>query len=217
MNIAFKDAKFKNFRFRSSTNAEDLDDFNGAGLYDSKTGIIGDSIKTFEKAIKQVWASVWNEASYNERELFGIDQQNIAMGVLVHRSFPDELANGVIITKNIFRENIPGITVNVQKGENSVVKPEKGEICEQFVAYHFNDGKDETDFDIDYTSNSNLNNNEPLLTRKEMSNLYDVSKKIETKMYRYWRKNQFHPVDIEFKIVGEKRDLYIKQVRPFND
>ncbi|KRD58412.1 pyruvate phosphate dikinase [Flavobacterium sp. Root935] len=217
LNMAFKDAKLKNFRFRSSTNAEDLDDFNGAGLYDSKTGILGDSIKTFEKAIKQVWASVWNEASYNERELFGIDQQNIAMGVLVHRSFPDELANGVIITKNIFRENFPGITVNVQKGENSVVKPEKGEICEQFVAYHFNDGKDETDFDIDYTSNSNLNNNEPLLSRKEMSNLYTVSKKIETKIYRYWRKNQFHPVDIEFKIVGEKRDLYIKQVRPFND
>lgn len=217
LNIAFKDAKFKNFRFRSSTNAEDLDDFNGAGLYDSKTGILGDSIKTFEKAIKQVWASTWNEASYNERELFGIDQQNIAMGVLVHRSFPDELSNGVIITKNIFRKNFPGITVNIQKGENSVVKPEKGEICEQFVAYHFNDGKDETDFDIDYTSNSNLNNNEPLLSRKEMSNLYTVSKKIETKMYRYWRKNQFHPVDIEFKIVGEKRDLYIKQVRPFND
>jgi len=217
LNTAFKNAQFKNFRFRSSTNAEDLDDFNGAGLYDSKTGILGDSIKTFEKAIKQVWASVWNEASYNERELFGIDQQNIAMGVLVHRSFPDELSNGVVITKNIFRENFPGITVNVQKGENSVVKPEKGEICEQFVAYHFNSGTNDDDFDVDYTSNSNLNDNEPLLSRKEMSRLFLVSKKIEERMYRYWRKNQFHPVDIEFKIVGENRDLYIKQVRPFND
>jgi len=217
LNMAFKNAKFKNFRFRSSTNAEDLDDFNGAGLYDSKTGILGDSIKTFEKAIKQVWASVWNEASYNERELFGIDQQNIAMGVLVHRSFPDELANGVVITKNIFRQNFPGITVNVQKGENSVVKPEKGEICEQFVAYHFNSGTNDDDFDVDYTSNSNLNDNEPLLSRKEMSRLFMVSKKIEEKMYRYWRKSLFHPVDIEFKIVGENRDLYIKQVRPFND
>ncbi|KAF2517640.1 PEP/pyruvate-binding domain-containing protein [Flavobacterium foetidum] len=217
LNLAFKDAKFKNFRFRSSTNAEDLNDFNGAGLYDSKTGIVGDSIKTFEKAIKQVWASVWNEASYNERELFGIDQQHIAMGVLVHRSFPDELANGVVITKNIFRANFPGITVNIQKGENSVVKPEKGEICEQFVAYHFEDRKDDQDFEIDYTSNSNLNDNEPLLSRKEMSNLFNVSKKIEEKMHRYWRKNQNQPVDIEFKIVSEKRDLYIKQVRPFND
>jgi len=217
LNLAFKNAKFKNFRFRSSTNAEDLDDFNGAGLYDSKTGIMGDSIKTFEKAIKQVWASVWNEASYNEREIYGIDQHNIAMGVLVHRSFPDELANGVVITKNIFRQNFPGITVNIQKGENSVVKPEKGEVCEQFVAYHFNSGTSDEDFDVDYTSNSNLNNNEPLLSRTEMSRLFMVSKKIEEKMYRYWRKNAFHPVDIEFKIVGESRDLYIKQVRPFND
>lgn len=217
LNQTFKNASFKNFRFRSSTNAEDLDDFNGAGLYDSKTGIMGDSIKSFEKAIKQVWASVWNEASYNERELFGIDQQNIAMGVLVHRSFPEEIANGVVITKNIFRKNFPGFTVNVQKGENSVVKPEKGEICEQFTAYHISEGNNDEDFEIDYTSNSNLNNNEPLLSQKEISNLYLVSKKIETKMYRYWRKNQFHPVDIEFKIVGEKRDLYIKQVRPFNE
>lgn len=194
-----------------------MDDFNGAGLYDSKTGIMGDSIKTFEKAIKQVWASAWNESSYMERELFGIDQQSIAMGVLVHRSFPDELANGVIITKNIFRENFSGITVNIQKGENSVVKPAKGEVCEQFVIYHFNTGTDTDDFDVDYTSNSNLNNNEPLLTRKEIGNLFLVSKKIESKMYRYWRKNLFHPVDIEFKIVGANRDLYIKQVRPFNE
>ncbi|QSB26048.1 PEP/pyruvate-binding domain-containing protein [Flavobacterium sp. CLA17] len=217
LNQTFKNTAFKNFRFRSSTNAEDMADFNGAGLYDSKTGIIGDSVKTFEKAIKQVWASTWNEASYTERELFGIDQQSIAMGVLVHRSFPDELANGVIITKNIFRKNFSGITVNVQKGENSVVKPEKGEICEQFVIYHFNTGTGADDFDVDYTSNSNLNRNEPLLTRKEISTLFLVSNKIDSKMYRYWRKNLFHPVDIEFKIVGENRDLYIKQVRPFNE
>ncbi|MDQ6469306.1 PEP/pyruvate-binding domain-containing protein [Flavobacterium sp. LHD-80] len=218
LNETFKNAKFKNFRFRSSTNAEDLDDFNGAGLYDSKTGILGDSVKTFEKAIKQVWASVWNEGSYNERELFGIDQQSIAMGVLVHRSFPDEIANGVVITQNIFRKNFPGITVNIQKGENSVVKPEKGEICEQFTAYYLTPEKTtDEDFNVDYTSNSNLNHNEPLLNRKEMIRLNLVSQKIQTQMDRYWKKNRLNPVDIEFKIVGENRDLYIKQVRPFNE
>lgn len=218
LNQTFKNAAFKNFRFRSSTNAEDLDDFNGAGLYDSKTGILGDSVKTFEKAIKQVWASVWNEGSYNERELFGIDQRSIAMGVLVHRSFPDELANGVIITQNIFRKDFPGITVNIQKGENSVVKPEKGEVCEQFTAYYLMPEKTaDEDFNVDYTSNSNLNNNEPLLNRNEMIRLNSVSQKIETQMNRYWKKNRLNPVDIEFKIVGENRDLYIKQVRPFNE
>ncbi|MFB9081002.1 hypothetical protein ACFFWB_26925 [Flavobacterium procerum] len=44
-------------------------------------------------------------------------------------------------------------------------------------AYHFNERKDDSDFDIDLYLNSNLNNNEPLLTRSEMSNLSNVSQK----------------------------------------
>ena len=208
---------FKNFRFRSSTNAEDIDGFNGAGLYESKTGILGDSIKTFEKAIKQVWASVWNERSYWERELFGIDQKNIAMGILVHRAFPDELANGVIISKNLARDNFPGITVNIQKGENSVVKPEKGVVCEQFSAYDFNIFEPNSNTDIDYVSQSNLNDNKPLLSVAEINKIYRVTKDIQSQMNRYWNKIKFKNVDIEFKIVGEKRELYIKQVRIFND
>ncbi|MBF4470073.1 PEP/pyruvate-binding domain-containing protein [Flavobacterium sp. HJJ] len=210
--------KFKNFRFRSSTNAEDIDGFNGAGLYESKTGIVGDSIKSFEKAIKQVWASVWNESSYWEREIFGIDQNNIAMGVLVHRSFPDELVNGVVITTNLFRKDFEGITVNVQKGENSVVKPNKGEICEQFTAYDLNIfGEKSDNVDVDYISNSSLNDSKPLLSIAEINNLFKTCKKIESKMNRYWNKFTRKSVDIEFKIVGEKRNLYIKQVRVFND
>jgi pyruvate,water dikinase len=210
--------KFRNFRFRSSTNAEDIEGFNGAGLYESKTGIVGDSIKSFEKAIKQVWASVWDESSYWEREIFGIDQSNIAMGVLVHRSFPDELANGVVITKNLYRKDFSGITVNIQKGENSVVKPNKGEVSEQFTAYDLNlFGTKNNNLDVDYTSNSSLNENKPLLTITEINNLYKACKTIETKMNQYWNKFNRKPVDIEFKIVGEKRELYIKQVRVFND
>jgi pyruvate, water dikinase len=218
LNEKLGNSNFKNFRFRSSTNAEDIEGFNGAGLYESKTGIYGDSIKTFEKAIKQVWASVWNESSYYERVIFNIDQKNIAMGVLVHRAFPDELANGVVITKNLFRDNFSGITINVQKGENSVVKPEKNVICEQFTVYDFSLFDDvRKNYDVDYVSLSNLNENKPLLTNSEIDNLYNVSKKIERKMHIFWKKMTFHPVDIEFKIVGEKRELYIKQARAFND
>lgn len=212
-----KQIEFKNFRFRSSTNAEDIDGFNGAGLYESKTGILGDSTKTFEKAIKQVWASVWNESSYWERELFGIDQRNIAMGVLVHRAFPDELANGVIISKNLARDNFPGITVNIQKGENSVVKPEKGVVCEQFSAYDFNLFEPNLDTDVDYVSLSNLNDNKPLLNIAEINKIYRVTKNIQSRMNRYWNKLQYKNVDLEFKIVGENRELYVKQVRIFND
>ncbi|SEP59182.1 PEP/pyruvate-binding domain-containing protein [Flavobacterium urocaniciphilum] len=209
---------FKNFRFRSSTNAEDIDDFNGAGLYESKTGILGDTVKTFEKAIKQVWASVWNESSYWERELFGIDQNSIAMGVLVHRAFPDEIANGVIITKNLHRTDLPGITVNIQHGENSVVKPAKGEVCEQFTIYDFNEfNTRKHEYEVDYISHSNLNNNQNLMNKEEINSLYEVCKKIERKMNRCWNNLTNKPVDIEFKIIGKERTIYIKQVRPFNN
>ena len=140
------------------------------------------------------------------------------MGVLVHRSFPDELANGVVITKNLFRKDFSGITVNIQKGENSVVKPEKGEVCEQFTAYDLNlFNTKNNNLDVDYISNSSLNENKPLLTAEEINNLYHVSKKIESKMNQHWNKFNIKPVDLEFKIVGEKRELYIKQARIFND
>ena len=209
--------EFKNFRFRSSTNAEDIDGFNGAGLYESKTGILNDAKKSFEKAIKKVWASVWNESSYWERDYFNIDQKSIAMGVLVHRAFIDELANGVVISKNLTRGDFPGITVNVQIGENSVVKPEKNMICEQFTVYDFNQNTSTKPLEIDYNSQSNLNSNKPILSLQEIENLYKSIKKIQFDIARYWNKNRYQPIDVEFKIVGEKRDLYIKQVRVYND
>ena len=210
-------SSFKNFRFRSSTNAEDIENFNGAGLYESKTGILNDEKKSFEKAIKQVWASVWNESSYWERAYFGIDQTTIAMGILVHRAFPDELANGVVISKNLTRSDFPGMTINVQIGENSVVKPEKNVTCEQFTVYDFDETDMKKQLEIDYSSQSNLNDNKPILSATEIEYLYHSIKKIQRELAKFWSKKYYRPIDVEFKIVGDKRDLYIKQVRVYND
>ncbi|MCD9855706.1 PEP/pyruvate-binding domain-containing protein [Epilithonimonas sp. JDS] len=211
--------QFKNFKFRSSTNAEDLAGFNGAGLYDSKSAILGDSVKTVEKAILDVWASFWNERAFHERDIFNIDHLSCAMGILVHRSFPDELANGVLITKNIYRKEYQGITVNVQKGEESVVKPEIGVTCDEFYVHNFNflDNK----LSVDYRSTSSLNDKKPILKTSEIETLFKISPKIEGKMYTLWKKykiaNKPMPLDIEFKIVGENRTLYIKQARAYMD
>lgn len=211
--------EFKNFKFRSSTNAEDLAGFNGAGLYDSKSAKLGDSVKTVEKAILDVWASFWNERAFHEREIFNIDHLSCAMGILVHRSFPDELANGVLITKNIYRKEYQGITVNVQKGEESVVKPEIGVTCDEFYVHNFNylDNK----LSVDYRSTSSLNDKKPILKSSEIETLFKISPKIEGKMYSLWKKykiaNKPMPLDIEFKIVGGDRVLYIKQARAYMD
>lgn len=209
---------FKNFRFRSSTNAEDMEGFNGAGLYDSKTAIIGDADKTVEKAILDVWSSFWNFRAFQERDLFGIDHESCAMGVLVHRSFPDEKANGVLVTRNLYRDQYAGITVNVQLGEESVVKPEPGVTCDEFYCHNFNYLGS---FVVDYRSTSSLNSGKPILTETEIKKLFDISPVLERKLYLLWQKRKMakrsYPLDIEFKYLGDEKQLYIKQARAYMD
>lgn len=209
---------FKNFRFRSSTNAEDMEGFNGAGLYDSKTAIIGDTEKTVEKAILEVWSSFWNFRAFQERDLFGINHESCAMGVLVHRSFPDETANGVLVTRNLYRDKYAGITVNVQLGEESVVKPEPGVTCDEFYCHNFNGFGS---FVVDYRSTSSLNSGKPILTETEIKKLFDISPVLERKLYLLWQKRKMakrsYPLDIEFKYLGDEKQLYIKQARAYMD
>ncbi|WP_050380815.1 PEP/pyruvate-binding domain-containing protein [Chryseobacterium sp. Hurlbut01] len=209
---------FKNFRFRSSTNAEDMEGFNGAGLYDSKSAILGDTEKTVEKAILDVWSSFWNFRAFQERDLFGINHESCAMGVLVHRSFPDEKANGVLVTKNMYRDKYDGVTVNVQLGEESVVKPESGMTCDEFYCHNFNGFGS---FVVDYRSTSSLNNGKPVLTETEIKKLFNISPTLERRLNQLWQKRKmskaYYPLDIEFKYLGDEKKLYIKQARAYMD
>jgi hypothetical protein len=82
---------------RSSTNAEDLPGFSGAGLYDTVPNARGaDAVAT---AVKKVWASVWNLAAYEERELYHIDHRQVYGAVLVQIGIAATAA-GVLVTSH---------------------------------------------------------------------------------------------------------------------
>ncbi len=125
-------------RFRSSSTAEDVDGFNGAGVYASYTGFLDPSqqpkpkekLQSVEQAVKLVWASYWTYGAFEERRMAGIPHLKGRMGVLVHPRFDDtaEAANGVLLLA-VRRD--PGgdaveMTVNVQKGSTSVTNPVPG-------------------------------------------------------------------------------------------
>jgi pyruvate, water dikinase len=201
----------KNIRFRSSTNSEDISGFNGAGLYDSFTGIIGDPDKTIEKAIRKTWASLWNFGAFEERDYFKIDHKSVAMAVLVHRSFPSEAANGVVITKNLYNPNNPALTINVQIGDISVVKPAENYLPDQIIYYTYSD----TSNIIEYINHSNVPGMEgkTVMTADELKVLKDYCMAI---YFHYCIINfECNPMDIEFKvdIVDGVRKIYIKQAR----
>src|SRR5438046_9606840 len=80
---------------RSSTNSEDLPNFNGAGLYSTVPNVRSD--EQLVEAIKTVWASVWNFEAYEARERAGIDHAQIYMAVLIQEGINSE-SSGVMIT-----------------------------------------------------------------------------------------------------------------------
>ena len=216
-----RDTLFHRMRFRSSTNAEDAYGFSGAGLYTSKTGILGDEKKSVEKAIKKVWASLWSYPAYMERVYFNMNQKNLYMGILVHRSFPNEAVNGVAITKNIYREGNYGYVVNAQLGNENVVQPRSGVVNDQFICYPPMSNDLYVDKNvIDIITTGNLNNGQLVMTEVEIETL---AKQLDY-IKRYFAARSLirtdyvdFGVDVEFKLNGENRQLYIKQARFYND
>ncbi|MEZ7999714.1 MAG: PEP/pyruvate-binding domain-containing protein [Flavobacteriales bacterium] len=219
-------SSFNRFRFRSSTNAEDMKGFSGAGLYSSKTALTGSNIvekdegKTIENALRKVWASLWKDSAYDERAYFNIQQEDVMMGILVHRSFPDEEVNGVAISKNLYRENNLGFVVNAQLGDSSVVQPNPAITCDQFICYPTQESGFYTQNQtIEIITTSSLNDFNLVMTSDEIYRLANVIQGI--KKYFYYRDftsatfNEY-ALDFEFKLEKDSRELYIKQVRPFN-
>ena len=130
-------------RFRSSTNAEDLDGFTGAGLYVSKTGNLNDPQHPVLDAVREVWSSVWYFRAFEERSYRNIKHEAVGMALLVIRSFPNEEATGVAITNNPYDKAglEPAFYINVQYGGTSVVLPDPNITTDQIIYYYFYSGQ----------------------------------------------------------------------------
>ncbi len=205
-------------RYRSSTNAEDLSGFNGAGLYTSRTGDPNDPTDPIEDAVRAVWASVWNFRAYEEREYYSIDHTQIGMALLVHHSFPDEEANGVAITANVYDSSglEPAFYVNVQEGEASVVLPDPDVTTDQFLYYFELPGQPI----VFIQSSSEVPEGETVLT---VSETYELGVGLQAihDFFRpvYGTSGDFYGMDVEFKFddlgSGEAPTLHVKQARPY--
>ena len=122
---------------RSSTNAEDLPGFNGAGLYDTVPNVHGK--QALGEALKTVWASLWNLRAVEERSAFGIDHRQVFAGVLVQVGV-NATAAGVLVSKNLWDpRDDDGFTINAKWGLGmKVVEGQK--VPEQIIFDATNDG-----------------------------------------------------------------------------
>jgi hypothetical protein len=203
-------------RFRSSSNTEDLPGFNGAGLYLSLSGALNDPERPIERAILSVWASLWNSRAYDEREYGNIDQARVAMGVLVHPAFRSERANIVAISRGVFDPTRSDVHyLNAQEGEASVANPAAGVTTEQLI-HHWRllPGTPE----IEYQAQSSLKAGAAVLSLADVRKVSCQLRAIHTHFQKQLDpelENRWFAMDVELKIVGDGRDVVVKQARPY--
>lgn len=204
-------------RFRSSSNTEDLPNFTGAGLYTSVAAYLDDEEDTIENGLREVWASLWNSRAYDERRFAGIDETNIAMGVLVHPAYPSEEANGVAVTRNVLDLTRGDVYYfNVQAGEASVTNPAPGITTEQLT---YNWGR--TPLLMYQSESSLLTALEPprsrVLSEGEATGLacaMDAIHEWFQPLLDPDNQDPYFTMEAEFKLIGPQRQLLIKQARP---
>lgn len=143
-------------KFRSSATAEDIPNFDGAGLHDSfsvklsavdradggctvvhDAGDPATKLKVAPRtpacAIKAVYASLWNPRAIDERSFARLDHATAGMGIAVVPAYDTDApvaANGVLITRIINGADVLGYTLSLQLGNNLVTNPDPGTVAQ---------------------------------------------------------------------------------------
>ena len=197
-----------NRRYRSSTNNEDLPNFSGAGLYDSKSQKPSEDEDDLAKSLKEVYAGLWNYRAFSEREFHRVDHLKTAMGVLVHPSYQDEKVNGVAVSYDPVLDREDSYYVNSQVGEDLVTNPEATSVPEEIL---LDDG-----FSTILSTSNQVPPGQLLMTGDQLALLRGHLGTIHDEFEKLYKPAPGEPfaIEIEFKITRNDV-LAIKQARPW--
>ncbi len=209
----------KKLKVRSSANAEDIPNFDGAGLHDSfsvKTKVadvrcqacvvvdeIEDGGETKRKvdprslgcAVKGVYASLWNKRAVEERSFARIDQATVAMGLAVvpaYDSESDVAANAVVVTRVLNTDAVYGYSLSIQQGNNLVTNPDPGTHSEFTIAAFL--GDEEPSLTVTRFAKPRADApalTEPVLSREQAIALVDIVRTVEQAYCR--AKPEYYP------------------------
>ena len=125
---------------RSSATAEDLAEASFAGQQDTFLNVASDELLD---ALKACWASLWSERAIAYRQTQGIDDEGLAMAVVI-QEMCDADVSGVLFTVSPFSSDVSIIESNWGLGESVVsgaitpdsfhISRKTGEVLEKNVA-----------------------------------------------------------------------------------
>jgi phosphoenolpyruvate synthase/pyruvate phosphate dikinase len=193
---------------RSSTNAEDLDGFNGAGLYESIEVVADPTSDQVAAALRQVWASVWLQRAFEEREWYRIDHRAVAMGVLVQPFVHDAVATGVAITGNPFKQGLDAVFINTQVSGSTVTGALDNQLPEQYLVATWAGA-----YEPELLSRSSLTQGAAILGNTELQELTTQLLRIHRIMLAQ-KTGSANAMDVEFALTAQ-RHFVVLQARPY--
>jgi pyruvate,water dikinase len=171
--------------------------------------------KTLSNAVRKVWASLWNERAFDEREYYGIDHRLAEIGIAVTISFTRERASAVAVTNLQVDEGLPLYRLNSQAGTESVVQPEDPTAIAELLTFR-RSGEPPVATDIRILLYSNRVPEGAMVwpdsALQEVSHvLFVLQDHFAAQVYPSARPLR---LDVELKLTHEN-DVVVKQVRPY--
>ena len=201
---------------RSSSNAEDLPNFTGAGLYDTVKNVKTD--KAIIEAVKTVWASLWNFDAYGARVSNYVNQDTVYMSALIQVGVNMD-SGGVMFTTDPFNgENKGAVYISAVWGHNDPITANKF-IPEQ-VLYNPKSNAvqvltlSQQDTVLKFGENGDLVETDEKLNRRVLTdrNVRELVKVASTIKQTFGGKKE---QDIEWGIMNGR--IYLLQARPYID
>jgi hypothetical protein len=199
---------------RSDTNMEDLPQFSGAGLNLTLFNVV-DKQKIID-GIKKVWASPYTERSYQWRQQFLNNPEDVYPSILIIPSVNVD-KSGVIITKGISRGGEGDINISFSRGVGGAVE---GQSAESYVIYRkgyselISPGRETKYRNIPPSGGSSykyISLTDPVLDPSDLKQLKTMAISIAQKMDEVTGTQ--HTYDIELGI--KDGFIWLFQVRPF--
>jgi Pyruvate phosphate dikinase, AMP/ATP-binding domain len=98
------------FVIRSSSNAEDLEQFSAAGVYESINHVT--TAENLFNSIKEVWASLVSPRSTRLRQEVGISLDDSYMGVIIQEEVPSDIGGVMVTTNPTNRDDFRNVYLN---------------------------------------------------------------------------------------------------------
>lgn len=200
------------FVVRSSSNAEDLDGFSAAGIYESVIHV--HTSDDLFRAIKDVWASLTSPRSIRLMHQYGISLDDCYMGVIIQEELKTEIGGVMVTTNPMNPTDFRNIYINVSA--KSVVNVVQGaELPFQYL-YNTVEGGGRT------LSLGDAKEDLPDDKLKMLQNLAIIGRLLQAHFSKDYTFST--PMDIEWVLphvdpergVHDKHKFSIVQLRPYN-